>query len=78
MVVLSDGGKPVTVIRALDDTDDVISRRQRSPSATAGVRVPADAKRNSANRYHTAVGAGLIVSNHRDDVLFCSVSSAYS
>ena len=56
MVVLSDDGKPVTVIRALDDDDDVISRGQRSPSAkslSAGARVSADVKRNSANRYQS-------------------------
>jgi len=47
MVVLNDDGKPVTVIRALDDDDDVISRDQRP---TAAARVSADVKRNS-NRY---------------------------
>jgi len=51
MVVLGDGGKPVTVIRALDDDDDVISRDQRS---TAGARVSAEAKKNSSNRYSSA------------------------
>ena len=50
MVVLSDDGRPVTVIRALDD---VISRDQRSlsdKSVLAGARISADVKRNSANR----------------------------
>ena len=49
MVVLNDDGKPVTVIRALDDDDDVISRDQRP---TAAARVSADVKRNS-NRYRS-------------------------
>lgn len=49
MVVLSDAGKPVTVIRALDDDDDVISRGQRSPSST-GARVPADARSSTTSR----------------------------
>ena len=41
MVVLSDAGKPVTVIRALDnDDDDVIGRGQRSPSSAGGARPP--------------------------------------
>ena len=55
MVVLGDGGKPVTVIRALDDDDDVISRDQRSLSAkssSVGARVSAEVKKNSANRYN--------------------------
>ena len=56
MVVLSDGGKPVSVIRALDDDGDVIGRGQMllsEKSTSAGARKPADAKRNfSANRYH--------------------------
>ena len=57
MVVLSDGGKPVSVIRALDDDGDVIGRGQvllSEKSTSAGARKPADdAKRNfSANRYH--------------------------
>jgi len=54
MVVLGEGGKPVTVIRALDDDDDdVIGRDQRSLSAkspSAGARVPAEVKKNTANR----------------------------
>ena len=49
MVVLNDDGKPVTVIRALDDDDDVISRDQRPTAAAA--KVSADVKRNSTNRY---------------------------
>jgi len=51
MVVLNDGGKPVTVIRALDD--DVIDRGQRSPSAkslSAGARVPSDVRSSTASR----------------------------
>jgi len=53
MVVLGDGGKPVTVIRALDDDDDVISRGQRLPPgkpAVAGARSATDVKRISANK----------------------------
>jgi len=53
MVVLNNGGKPVTVIRALDDDDDVIDRGQRSPSAkslSAGARVPSDVRSSTASR----------------------------
>jgi len=52
LVVLGEGGKPVTVIRALDDDDDVIGRDQRSPVSPTGARVSAEVKKNSANRYH--------------------------
>jgi len=34
MVVLSDSGKPFTVIRALDDNDDVISRPGQRSAGT--------------------------------------------
>ena len=51
LVVLGDGGKPVTVIRALDDDDDVISRDQRLPVSSTGASVTAaEVKKNSANR----------------------------
>jgi len=50
MVVLSDDGKPVTVIRALDDDDDVIGSHDQRSSAGCVKMQSADVKRNSVNR----------------------------
>ena len=47
LVVLGEGGKPVTVIRALDDDDDVIGRDQRSAVSPTGARVSAEVKKVS-------------------------------
>jgi len=62
MVVLSDSGKPVTVIRALDDDDVIAARAQRLPhSAGSSSRLPpaADASRStSASRYQGRSKAG--------------------